>query len=99
MAGCSRMVVGWEKEGNHWDRKRKIISWKLCLLVGNSAAWMDACLQALALLWLECVPAGVLPRAVTSLMVREVGGWLYSGGRKVWRQRNSQLSMSSMEIG
>ena len=50
MAGSSRVVVAWEKEGEHWDRNGKSKPWKLCLPVGSSAAWVGACLQALALL-------------------------------------------------
>lgn len=46
-------------------------------------------------MWLERVPTGALPRAVTSLMVRGVGKWLYSGDRKVWGQGNAQIFMSS----
>lgn len=44
MAGSSRAVVGWEKEGEHGDQNSKSKPWKLCLLVGSSAASVGALL-------------------------------------------------------
>lgn len=44
MAGSSGVVVGWEKEGEHWDQTSKSKPWKLHLPVGSSAAWVGACL-------------------------------------------------------